>query len=74
MWRAFWGAAGSQITRDAPFHAKLRSLHRSVLPVFDFKCSRWPPQRTVSEEVDRLQRRLVAILQRLRPQPGGDAV
>ena len=41
-----------------------------MLPLFDFKCSRWPPSATRLCREDALQRKLLSLLQRVAPSDG----
>ena len=61
------GAAGAQ---KLPVAFRLKLLLRAVVPIFDFRCSRWPPQASIAAEVDTLQRKMTSILLRLSPMPG----
>eukprot|EP00969_Alexandrium_andersonii_P064360 2834930-Alexandrium_andersonii.AAC.1 len=74
MWRAFWATAGLKSRAQLPLYAKLRLLSRSVLPILDFRSSKWPPQQMVAREMDQLQRKMVSILMAVRPLPLEDPV
>ena len=65
MWRAFWANAGSQSARGLPTPLKVRLLTRSVLPVLDYRSSRWPPQKTIGLELDSLQCKMAASIIRV---------
>ena len=69
MWGAFWANCGAAGAQKLPMAFRLRLLLRSVVPIFDFRCSRWPPQATIAKEVDALQRKMMAILLRTTPLP-----
>ena len=73
MWGAFWANAGSVGARKLTVHHRLRLLSRAVLPILDFRCSRWPPQATVAAELDALQKKMVGTLLRLTLLPGENA-
>ena len=51
---------------------RLQLINRAALPILDFKCSRWPYQTQIASEVDTLQRRMLAIAQRLPRQASKD--
>ena len=70
MWRGFWANPGSKAARHLTMPQRLRLLDRAVLPQMDFRSSRWPPQRRIADEVDILQRRMVATIMRVPPRPG----
>ena len=72
MWRAFWGNSGAAGAKKLSVAFRLKLLFRAVVPIFDFRCSRWPPQASIAAEVDTLQRKMTAILLRLSPMPGED--
>ena len=70
MWRAFWGnSANSEVSR-LPLCTRVRLLDRAVVPPFLYRCSRWPPQQQVKLQIDRLQRKMLAILLHIRPAAG----
>lgn len=70
MWGAFWANARASTGAKVPPAARLSLLNRTVRPRFDYRCSRWPWCPQLAAEVDRVQRRLVALCLRLRPAPG----
>ena len=37
-------------------------MQRAVVPQLDFRCSRWPPQKQIADELDTLQRNMTAVL------------
>ena len=41
--------------------------NQSVRPVMDYRSTRWPPRRSLHQQIDKVQRQMVAIL--LRPPP-----
>ena len=73
MWGAFWANAGSAGSEKLSVPFRLKLLLRAVLPILDFRCSRWPPQATVATEIDATQRKMVALMLRLTPMPCEDA-
>ena len=73
MWRAFWGNAGARDAKKLPETSKHSLLHRAVAPQFLFRCSRWPPQTQVGEELDRVQRTMVATIIDIARVPGESA-
>ena len=66
---SFWANAGSAEASKLALHLRVKLLVRTVVPVLDFRCSKWPPQATVAEELDAVQRKMLATILRLRPLP-----
>ena len=62
MWKAFWANPGANDARRLENSSKLISLKRAVTPQLSFRCSRWPPQRQISAELDQLQQKMTASL------------
>ena len=71
MWKAFWANPGANAARGLGQSSKLALLQRVVRPQLSFRCSRWPPQRQIASEVDRLQQKMVASVVRL-PRVAGE--
>ena len=44
------------------WNAKLQLMGRVVVPQIDYRFSRWPPQRQIALEIDRMQRTMTATL------------
>jgi hypothetical protein len=65
MWKAFWANPGSEAANHVDVPRKLQLLSRAVRPQLSFRCSRWPPQRQVASDIDRLQQKMVASMLRL---------
>ena len=65
MWKAFWANAGSSEVRRLHTAIKIMLLGRSVRPVLMYRCSRWPPQRTIGGEVDSVQCKMVSSILRV---------
>ena len=70
MWKAFWCNSGSKQARGLPEVERMKLLSRSVLPVATFRMSRWPPQVTISNEIDSVQMKMTSTSLRMRLQPG----
>ena len=70
MWRSFWASPASKDGQNLRRSAKLQLLNEAVVPQLDFRCSRWPPQKTVARELDELQRKTHAAVLRIPRQPG----
>ena len=66
VWRAFFANAAAPCFSRAPIHLKLKLLNRCCRMPLQYRCSRWPPNSSQLEAVDRLQRRLIAALLRVR--------
>ena len=61
MWKAFWGNAGSRGARTLGRSRLAMLIVRSVQPLFEFQCARWPVQITYLNKLDTLQRKMVSI-------------
>ena len=72
MWKSFWANPGSKACRALAEGRRMKLLTKAVAPLLDYRCSRWPPQKTIAKEVDGLQRKMVATLQRVPKYPGED--
>ena len=59
--------------KRAPLSRKMGCLMRAVKPIISYRCSLWPPQRQIGNEVDALQRKMVAIACPLRRAPGEES-
>ena len=70
MWKSFWGNPGSKDAHALTIGRRMKLLDKAVAPLLDYRCSRWPPQKTIANEVDCLQRKMVATLQRAPKYPG----
>ena len=70
MWKSFWSNAGSQSARQLTTVQRLLLLQKSVVPQLEYRCSRWPPQRMIACELDGIQRKMVATVQRIPRYPG----
>ena len=72
IWKAYFGNIATPSFRRAPDALKLRLLDRACRPALAFRCSRWPPQKTQTVAVDRLQTKLIAAFLRIQRLPGED--
>ena len=72
MWKAFWANPGSKNAWKLAVQDRMRLLSKAVLPLLDCRCSRWPPQISVAQELDRLHRKMTASVQRAARYPGED--
>ena len=70
MWKSFWANPGTKAASHLSQAARLALLRRSVLPQLTFRCSRWPPQRRISQELDAMQQKMVASALKLSPATG----
>ena len=52
---------------------KVELLNRAVRPSLSFRCSIWPPQKTVGREVDCLQRKMLSLVCPIQRQAGESA-
>ena len=51
---------------------RMSLLAKAVAPQLDYRCSRWPPQRVVAQELDCMQRKMVSTVLRTPRHPGED--
>ena len=65
MWKAFWTNPGAETAKNLSIPRKVQLLTRAVQPQMSFRCSRWPPQRQIAQEVDALQQKMTASMLRL---------
>lgn len=70
MWRSFWSNPGARDAGHMSLNDKAALLARTVLPQLSFRCSRWPPQKQVATELDRMQRKMAATLMKVPRYPG----
>lgn len=61
MWASFWNNAGHNRARQLPPLARVSLILKTVQPCFVFKCSRWPFQRSIADELDKTQRTMVEM-------------
>lgn len=69
MWRAFYRTCAGRTARGLSEKKKRRLLHRVVGPVLDYHNSRWAVTPNLLAEVDRVQRKMTAIILSLRKRP-----
>ena len=65
MWKAFWANPGAAAAGHLACDRKMSLMSRAVLPQLSFRCSRWPPQSQIGNELDRLQQKMTASVMRL---------
>ena len=70
MWKSFFGNFGRNKVRGVPDKHKVELLKRAVRPCLSFRCSIWPPQKTIGREVDCLQRKMLSLVCPVRRQAG----
>ena len=61
MWRSFWTNPGARDGQHSGLDRKLKFLQRAVVPQIDFRCSRWPPQKVIAEEVAKMLAILIKV-------------
>ena len=69
MWRAFHSNAGALELRGKPV-SQVRVFHRTVSPVFTYRCSRWPWAITAARKVNRTQTLMFGRMMNLKREPG----
>ena len=72
MWRSYWANPGSKDARPLDVTMRTALLDKAVTPQLDYRCSRWPPQKTIASESGGLQRKMVASAMRSPRYPGED--
>jgi hypothetical protein len=70
MWRAFFANSGAATAAKLSVKDKMSLLQRSVVPALQHRNTRWPPNGKTSADIDRLQRKMVASIQRVTRAPG----
>ena len=74
MWKSFWANAGSRCGHELAVPLRVGLLAKTVGPVFDYRNSRWPPQKTVGIEIDRVQCKMVASILRIQRHLGEESL
>ena len=70
MWRAFFANSGAATAAKLSVKDRMALLERSVVPVLHHRDTRWPPNLKTGADLDRLQRKMVASIQRIARTPG----
>ena len=70
MWGAFYRTRGAQGYKQLPHKLQNRTLNRCILPILEYRCSRWSYQETLAEDIDRVQRKMFSILAKVPRQAG----
>ena len=73
IWKAYFGNVAADAMRGSPVGLRLRLLDRVCKAPLAYRCSRWPPNKTLSLAVDRFQTKLVASTLRTQRLPGETA-
>ena len=74
MWRVFWANPGAKNAQRLSVNHKLDLMQRAVLPQVFFRCSRWPPQKQIADEIDIVQRKMTAAITRVAREPGEEVI
>ena len=69
MWKAFWVNAGSKAAKTLRRPRLAKLISRSVQPLFEFQCARWPAQITYLKKIDILQRKMISSAFGIRRNP-----
>ena len=69
LWGSFWGNCGHASAKQLPVEMKFALMTRTCTPSLAYRCSRWPPQPTIAGELDRIQRKMVAVILRIPRRP-----
>ena len=70
MWGAFYRTCGAQGYKQLPHKLQNRTLNRCILPILEYRCTRWSYQETLAEDIDRVQRKMFSILAKVPRQAG----
>ena len=74
MWRAFFATAGApQAKESLAIQSRRNLLQKSARSLLAARCPRWPPTEAMLKHIGRTQRRMLAAISRLPPNPGEDA-
>jgi len=73
MWRSFWKNPGSKRADKFDVPARISMLNRTVQPSFEWKCSRWPMQKTAAVALDSAQCQMIRIIWRV-PRREGESI
>ena len=65
MRRAFFANSGAATATKLSLKDRMALLQRSVAPILNHRDARWPPNRKTAAGIDRLQRKMVASIQRV---------
>ena len=65
MWKAFGGNCTGAVDQSLAVGTRLTLLSRAVLPVLHHRDTRWPASTERSSDLDTLQRKMVASIQRV---------
>lgn len=69
MWRTFYATCASKAAASLPHKSKGKLLNRTVAPILDDHNTRWSVSPNFLAEIDRVQRRMWAVLLKLRKTP-----
>ena len=73
LWKSFFANAGHKRFLRASLQHKLTRIDRATKPVWRYRCPQWPPSKGLLQMECRLQNRMIAVAQRLRPSDGETA-
>ena len=65
MWRAFFANSGAATAAKLSLKDRMALLQRSVAPILNHRDTRWPPNQKTAADINRLQRKMVASIQRV---------
>ena len=68
-WRAFFGNCTSRHSVRMPVTTRVALLTKAVVPILRFRWTRWPFTVSRGELLDGMQRRMLAIILRMRVEP-----
>jgi len=68
-WRAFFGNCTGRLSVKMPVPTRVALLAKAVVPILRFRWARWPFTASRGELLDGIQRRMLAIILRIRIEP-----
>ena len=72
MWRAFFAAVPALVRKRLPSNAFCILISVGVVPVLDYRSTRWPASKTTERHINRLQRKMIACTLNLKKRPDED--
>ena len=72
MWSAFFGNCGGAVAGKLAVSTRLTLLNLAVLPILHHRDTRWPVSTQRSMDIDTLQHKMVASIQRVQKIHGED--
>ena len=74
MWRLFYSISRCAGWRGLTTKRKCIHIERSIWTILAFHCGTWPPQQRIAQEIDTVQRKMVAMAMSLKRKSDEDVV